>query len=167
MCWTVCKSRLCGFAAQKIIHKATTYKLPLYAALANAMKLNSTDNEILSFVASWVNYLVQEDYESAFSLVKHDPYYQLSPKLLEETINGYGLPEPHPSGEVYKVTSPETAIGMIGQKLVTREMVSESCAGYVYYDLPLNGKWSDLTASFRLEIQKEELSLVLEEIHVF
>jgi hypothetical protein len=37
----------------------------------------------------------------------------------------------------------------------------------VRYDLPLNGEWSDLTATFRVEDVDGSVDLVLEEIHVF
>lgn len=47
-----------------------------------------------------------------------------------------------------------------------REVGPEGSRGRVYFDLPLNGEWSDLTAIFRLEHDKENLLLVLEEIHV-
>jgi len=35
------------------------------------------------------------------------------------------------------------------------------------YDLPLNGNWSDLTATFRVEARADATELILQEIHVF
>jgi hypothetical protein len=130
------------------------------------MKIDATDQQIINLVTSWVNCLATENYEKAFEYIKHDPYYKWSPELLELVINGYGLPEPHPSGKVFKVTSPENATGRPGYKRIDRVAEIESCVGYVYYDLPLNGQWSDLTASFRLEAINNELCMVLEDIHV-
>ena len=130
------------------------------------MNIDATDQEILSFIETWVNCLAREDYEGAYAHTKHDSYYEWSPKLIEAVINGYGLPEPHPSGEVFKVTSPEAAEGTSGQQVIDRGVGPEGCLGYAYYDLPLNGEWSDLTASFRLENRGEELNVILEEIHV-
>jgi hypothetical protein len=130
------------------------------------MNLSATDDEIRDVVDRWVTLLAQEDYERAFALTRHDAYFGWTPKLIESVINGYGLPEPHPSGEVFRVTDPKTAKGGPVRAEVEREDGPEGCRGRVYYDLPLNGEWSDLTAIFRLEHDREQLVVVLEEIHV-
>jgi hypothetical protein len=39
--------------------------------------------------------------------------------------------------------------------------------GEVWFDLPLDGSWSDLTATFDLQERGGALVLVLQEIHVF
>ncbi|GAA4650403.1 hypothetical protein GCM10023116_26860 [Kistimonas scapharcae] len=58
------------------------------------------------------------------------------------------------------------AAGNIGQRFVDRCVGPEGCLGFVYYELPLNGEWSDLTANFRIERKGKDRYLVLEEIHV-
>ena len=96
----------------------------------------------------------------------HDPYYEWTPDLMKRVINGYGLPEPHPSGEIFKVTPIKEAKGDAPKQEVDRGVFEDNRLGYAYYGLPLNGKWSGLTASFRLEKQGENLNVILEEIHV-
>ncbi len=39
--------------------------------------------------------------------------------------------------------------------------------GNVIYDLPLNGEWSDLSATFYILKKEEFITLELDEIHVF
>ncbi len=130
------------------------------------LDVDSSDQEIFEFIEEWVNDLVNEDYESAYNRTSHDPYYEWTPELIKNVICGYGLPEPHPSGVVFKVTSISAAKGENPTKDVDRGAFDDNRVGYVYYDLPLNGEWSDLTASFRLEKREENLVVVLEEIHV-
>ena len=130
------------------------------------LSVNSTDEEILSHIEEWVSALAEEDYESAYKRTKHDPYYEWTPELIKNVINGYGLPEPHPSGETFKVTPIKEAKGETPRQEVDRGPYDGDRFGYVYYDLPLNGEWSDLTASFRLEKQDKDLVITLEEIHV-
>ena len=130
------------------------------------LSINSTDEEILNHIEDWVSDLAAEDYESAYKRTKHDPYYEWTPELIKNVINGYGLPEPHPSGETFKVTPVKEAKGEAPRQEVDRGPYDGNKFGYVYYDLPLNGEWSDLTASFRLEKQDKNLVITLEEIHV-
>ena len=130
------------------------------------LNVNSNDKEIIEFIESWVNDLVNEDYESAYARTGHDPYYEWTPELIESVINGYGSPKPHPCGEVFKGTSVNEAKGDELTVDVNREQYNDNRVGYVYYDLPLNGEWSDLTACFRLEKQGLSLVVVLEDIHV-
>ena len=137
---------------------------------SNTMKMlsvDASDLEIIQYVECWIAMLAMEDYESAYDFVKHDPYYCWSPKLIEEVINGYGLPEPHPSGKVFKVTPIDTATGSPPANDVERDVYEDNRIGYVLYDIPLNGEWSDLSATFRLENSNSQLDVILEEIHVF
>ncbi len=131
------------------------------------LSVNATDSEILDFVEKWVGDLVREDYVSAYNRTNHDPYYEWTPELIEKVINGYGLPESHRSGEIFKVTAISEVNGENPWCDVDREHCENNRLGYVYYNLPLNGEWSDLTASFRLERQGKNLIVVLQEIHVF
>ncbi len=130
------------------------------------LNVDSSDSRIIAFIEEWVSDLINEDYESAYKRTNHDPYYEWSPELIKNVIHGYGLPEQHPSGKVFKVTSISGAKGESPTKEIDRGPFDDNRIGYVYYALPLNGEWSDLTASFRLEKQGKNLVVVLEEIHV-
>ena len=135
----------------------------------------ATSKEILGLVHRWVNLLADEKYEQAYKLTDHDDYYKWTPRLIQAVIEGYGLPEPRENGVVFKVTPIETAKG---EKppchevnfLDTSKNDEEKCEmiiGDVWFDLPLSGKWSDLTATFQIRQNLEHTFLVLNEIHVF
>lgn len=126
-----------------------------------------TDAEILATVEAWVDDLAREDYDAAFSRTDHDPYYGWTPSLIRAVIEGYGLPVPDRSGEVFKVTDRNTATGRPRYKTVERSDIPESSLAEVWYDLPLDGEWSDLTATFRIARGQSGWSIVLEQIHVF
>jgi hypothetical protein len=125
------------------------------------------DEELLQLVGAWIDDLARGDYESAFARTKHDPYYGWTPALIERVIDGYGLPEPHPSGVRYAVTDRAAARGTPRLRHVDREGVRSPVIARVEHDLPLNGEWSDLTASFRVEQTVEGVKIFLEEIHVY
>ncbi len=128
--------------------------------------LDIADEELLRRVEEWIDDLARGDFAAAFARTKHDPYYGWTPELIERVIAGYGLPEPHPSGARYAVTSRASARGHPHTREVERE-TSLPVVARVHHDLPLNGEWSDLTASFRVERGASGMDMFLEEIHVY
>ena len=127
---------------------------------------SASDAEILEFVDRWTDELALGEYDRAYARTAHDAYYQWSASLIREVIAGYGLPEAHPSGEVFSVTPRALAAGEQSTREVTRREVPPGAIALVSYNLPLNGEWSDLTATFRLEAAESGLVVILEEIHV-
>jgi hypothetical protein len=125
-----------------------------------------SDKEILRFVEGWIDDLARGDYAGAFRRTEHDPYYGWTPDLMRSVVEGYGLPEPHPGGEVFAVTPRKSATGGPPQRIVDRDAVRKKALAEVLYDLPLNGEWSDLTATFRVERQGKGSVVILQEIHV-
>ena len=128
---------------------------------------NPTDGEILALVELWIDDLAREDYATAYARTAHDPYYQWTPELMRAVVAGYGSPEPHRSGTVFRVTPRDTAVGQPHYRTVDRDAVSPPAFAEAWHDLPLNGEWSDLTATFRVEPGVVGSTIVLEEIHVF
>jgi hypothetical protein len=128
---------------------------------------NPSDEEILQFVEAWIDDLARGDYATAFRRTEHDPYYEWTPDLMLSVVQGYGLPEPHQSGTVFAVTPRASALGGPPQRIVDRDAVPPHSLAEVWYDLPLNGEWSDLTATFRVEPRGDGSAVVLQEIHVF
>lgn len=122
---------------------------------------NPSDEDILHFVEAWIDDLAGGDYEAAFRRTEHDPYYQWTPDLIRLVVQGYGSPEPYPCGTVFNVTQRATARGGPPQRIVDRDVVRPHSLAEVLYDLPLNGKWSDLTATFRVEQRGEGSAVVL------
>jgi len=142
------------------------------------LKLNSKSREdIEKAVLHWIDLLSREKYIEAFELTFHDPYYQWTPLLLESVINGYGLPE-EANEEIYKVTAPGTAIFARNHRVYKdvmffdrplnrkKNLPNMKAIGRIDYDLPLNGHWSDLTASFIILQGQDFFALELNDIHV-
>jgi hypothetical protein len=121
-------------------------------------------------VHRWFDCLAIGNYKAAYDLTFHDQYYEWTPKLIENIINGYGLP--HEQGETkYVVTDWRTASGKDrGGELDLYDKHVESGGytqlGHAYYEVPLNGEWSDLSAVFRIVKYEDGAALLLEEIHV-
>lgn len=131
------------------------------------LKLSPSDDEILTCVDEWVDDLQKQDYQAAYARTEHDPYYAWTPELIRAVIQGYGLPEPRRDGKIFLVSDRKKARGTKGRREVDREDVRPPAIAEVWYDLPLNGEWSDLTATFRVERRNNGCVLVLQEIHVF
>jgi hypothetical protein len=125
------------------------------------------DDGILRAVEAWIDDLARGDYDTAFARTRHDPYYQWTPDLIRRVIAGYGLLERHPSGAVFMVTPRGSAAGHPHYRCVERDARPPGALAVVLHDLPLNGEWSDLTVTFRVEPKDDTFELVLEEIHVF
>jgi hypothetical protein len=133
------------------------------------MKYDSlpSDDQILRLIEGWVDLLSCQEYEAAFKLTGHDPYYEWSPELIRKVIEGYGLPEQHPSGNTFRVTNRTAAKGLGPRYSVDRENNKWPTVATAYYELPLNGEWSDLSVTFGIMALIEGYQIVLEEIHVF
>jgi hypothetical protein len=128
-----------------------------------------------ALVKKWLNLLAAEDYINAFNLTLHEPYFQWTPELTESIINGYGLPYDG-NDQKYIVTKWDEA-QETGSKRNKDIIIFENrwkhpipefeICGQVYYDLPLNNQWSDLTATFLILTCPNFSALELNEIHVF
>ncbi|MGK5007680.1 hypothetical protein [Janthinobacterium sp. LB2P70] len=128
-----------------------------------------SDTQILDTIDAWIADLARGDYACAHARTAHDAYYGWTPALLRAVIEGYGLPEPYADGTVYRVTPAAQASGAPHARCVERPAgevggaaIAEAC-----HSLPLNGAWSDLTATFRVDGTALGGTLVLQEIHVF
>lgn len=139
--------------------------------IKNPPTLIDIENEI----HFWFDLLADKKYREAYEFTLHDPYYQWTPDLLEQVINGYGLPYENGSPK-YIVTKWTTATSIANHnynKGITLFDKSRSHSnanfveiGEIYYDLPLNGEWSDLTVTFKI-LQSDDFStLELNELHV-
>ena len=125
----------------------------------------ATDQDILRVVERWIDDLAEGRYDVAFERTAHDPYYEWTPDLMHAVVRGYGLPEPHRRGP-FEVTDRVSAVGHPAFE-IDRDETPPDVIAFVSHSLPLNGEWSDLTATFRLQLRAGHAELVLEEIHVF
>lgn len=143
--------------------------------MAVRIPLPVTETAIEITIHSWIDLLAQEKYLEACNFSLHNPYYAWTPTLLEQTINGYGIPYEHDNLlPKCKVTPRFTAVSDKQNRYKQIEwhppkpyMDAElRIIGYVHYDLPIDGLWSDLTATFRIIQAADYVTLELNEIHV-
>lgn len=144
------------------------------------LKLQSTSrNDIESAVYCWMELLTEEKYEEAYNLTFHHPYYGWTSELIKSVINGYGMLY-EPFDEIFKVTPPAAAKFETDRQTVRKEITFFSLPltdlannpamqriGHVFFDLPLNGIWSDLSVTFTILQGPGFAALELNEIHVF
>lgn len=132
--------------------------------MTEMLSADPSDAEIIAAIERWVDDLASYDYESAFGRTEHDSYYGWTPALIEAVIQGYGLPEPAHDGP-FVVTARLSASGQ-PRVIIERDEAADDVLAHVSYDLPLNGEWSDLTATFVVERRPSGAVIVLHEIHV-
>jgi len=152
-----------------------------------ALSVDASDDDIKALVVEWSELLAQKRFQEALAMFLHcDDEAMWTPRLLEETIAGYGVPDidPETQGmmledwgvERFEIT---TLLGrsdkdeIIAKKIsVDRESLygldPQSYLGMVHYDdVPLSGYRSDLTARFHMKrVGSDRLTLEILDIHV-
>jgi len=133
----------------------------------------ATDEEILTIVRQWVDVLASEDYAKVFAELGYSmsPYFDCSgDEAIRQEIKNYRSPELYPGVTDFKVTDWLLAKGgnpSPKQSIVRFKPNDTKLAGAIQFDLPMNGKWSDLQADFVLfddgEFRNDSI-LTLEEI---
>jgi len=122
------------------------------------LSLTTTDDDLISFIDGWAGLLERGDYDAAFSYTDHIPEMGWSATLIREVIKAYGE------------ASSDQCVTVQGRPTdVTQRKVVDwwsTGLGQVWYDLNINGKVSDLTATFDLERTNQGLIIKLNDIHV-
>lgn len=145
------------------------------------LPLEASDQEILDAVREWVGLLIEERYVDAYEFLYHKET-SWTPDLIASVIHNYGSIEPWRDGEVFKVTSLEDAVVDSPRYMpmcqdvhryeidpgdfVWRDGDGENPGGYIWFDLPLNGYASDLTATLDFFEVNNRFVFVLKDIHV-
>jgi hypothetical protein len=133
------------------------------------LPLTASKEDILKVVESWVEALAQGDYKQAYEMTYHLPDDPYTPEFLPTWLANYGW------HETYQVTSlnavspkPEGQVPPYRDVDFFKTLPAEngSTVGYIDFDLPLNGEWSDLTAQFDIWQLNDSLVLRLMEIHI-
>lgn len=132
------------------------------------LPLDASDAHVLAAVREWVDLLVEERYEDActFLFQEGDDPYAWTPELLKTLITNYGSLYLDDNEETFKVTSLEQARGNRTPRHDVNRIESGEPEGFVWFDLPINGEWSDLTAVLDLTIVDDMLVLELDSIEV-
>jgi hypothetical protein len=131
----------------------------------------ATDSQLLEIAGNWIDLLAKQEYETVASAPGYAVAYSKPPaECIRREIRQYHSSTFFPGVDDFRVTEIAQAIGGNPQprKIVTRYKPNSTrlCAA-IDYDLPLNGKWSDLCANFVISETNEadpRLVLSLEDI---
>ena len=132
----------------------------------------ATEQDIHSFVVEWVGLLAAKNYQQAYESVLQSAYQGWTPDLMESVVNGYG--SPFQQGQLkYEVTNINEARGrgdgfgvMWLDEAAAKALGGQQRLAEVRCQLPLNHVWSDLTVTFELLGDSDDLYLELADIHV-
>jgi len=132
--------------------------------------LTATDEQLLQAVESWVGLLAKKNYNEAFeALYRQSPLDDgWSPALIRSLVENHGSPKPCRDGSIHNVTPiAETSGGRPHPyRKAYRFEEEDGVEGYIHFDLPLDGAWSDVTAVFDIWKSGDKLVLHLESMHV-
>jgi hypothetical protein len=144
--------------------------MPLSVPL-NAVRLSASasDQEFLTLVQQWVEALAREDYDAAYGMTAHNAYRNWTPSRIKNVIEGYGIEKPHPAG-IFRVTSIKNVrVGGRPRHDVQHLEPNQPdlAQAEVWFDLPLNGEWSDLSVTFAVYDYEGSKILCLDQLKVF
>jgi hypothetical protein len=151
----------------------------LATRVSTAIVSERTTEAVRAVVERWVGLLVERKYAKAITMLAAtrpllDPPATetwWTPELLATVIQNYGSVEPREDRKTSAVTPIATAAGDGPRFEVTWFENPVGCGwgasvGQACYDLPLNGTWSDVTATFDIIETAEGLALALDQVHV-
>jgi hypothetical protein len=123
---------------------------------------NPTDDEIIAYLDRWAGLLEQEDYEAAAAMIDLDESGWDS-GAIRELIKHYDQADPAQRVTVQGTPNPHEQ-----RKEIDRwpEVLPGGRFGHVWYDLNIDGKTSDITATFFATQTETGVALVLEQIGI-
>jgi len=148
---------------------------------------NADDDAIKTLIVEWSELLAQKRFADALSMFLHfDDEVEWTPETLEQVIAGFGILDPDEDViqamlkewgvERFEVT---TLAGRTDKDEIIRDKIRvdreklygldpKNYAGMVhYYDIPLSGFRSDLTARFHIKrLAPQTLTLEFRDVHV-
>jgi hypothetical protein len=113
---------------------------------------DGTDEQVIAIARHWVDVLASDDYEGVFAALGYSlAYGEPGARVMRNEVQRYRWDRYFPGVSVFAVTSWKSASG--GNPSPRLEVVryapsQHALRGAVSVDLPLNGKWRDLTADF-------------------
>jgi hypothetical protein len=132
-----------------------------------SLPLTTSDAEIIEAIEIWVRALSEARNDDAWHLLNWPSWCrEWSAEVIGKLTRNHGSLEPIKDRQEFHVSDPEHAIGTPRHRVTRFPETSDQIVGHVCYDLPLNGEWSQLTATFEICRQQDMLTLVLEDIHV-
>ena len=124
-----------------------------------------TERAIREAIHKWILLLADENYEGASEFLFHEKDYPWPPELLKEAITDYRAYENQV--ETTRITDPKyTHDGNEPRQDVTLSSFNPDYVAEAWYDLPVLGKWSDLTATFLFKKDLQGILFILEDLRV-
>ncbi len=118
----------------------------------NRVPRDASDEQILDIVRAWVDVLANKNYAGIFAAIGYAlAFGRPGADCIKDEIRKYRSPEYFPNISEFTVSNWRTADGGNPAPIakVTWYQPSDSgMVGSVWFDLPINGCWSDLTADF-------------------
>ncbi len=133
------------------------------------LKSDATNEEIIEFIDKWALLLEIEDYHSAFNFTQHNTSMGWTAEIIKELIKSYGDCEPLQKVTLFNNGLAIDGAGNIHPATQRKEVdwaEDDADKGDIWYDLNIDGYVSDLTATFWLEKQNDELIVILNDIHI-
>lgn len=132
------------------------------------------DAEILDAVRVFAELLAEEKYADAYENFLPASDRELTPEVIKALIEGCGYAEPIEDNDepplrvtsLRQMTEPEPKDRQQVEWFDYHIERDAHVLGMAHYDLPLNGKWSDLTAIFDIIKVEGGIALSLYDIHV-
>ncbi|MBX3169378.1 MAG: hypothetical protein KF760_18405 [Candidatus Eremiobacteraeota bacterium] len=123
-----------------------------------------TQESIRQAIEEWVNLLVEEKYTEASAYIVHEEGTVWPPEMLKEIITDYSS---RAQVNNPKVTDPATASGGPQPRHdIKMSSFNPKYVGEAWWDIPISGSWSDLTATFLVKEHEKGATLVLEDFRV-
>lgn len=109
--------------------------------------------------------LAAEKYSEASDFLWHEEDYPWPPEMLKAIVSDYRASREQ--SEIAKVTDPEHSFGGLEPRHEVRlSSIDPNYLGEAWYDMPILGKWCDLTATFFVKKQVEGAVLILQDFRV-
>jgi hypothetical protein len=114
----------------------------------------ATNSQVLEVIFPWIDALAREEYDVVFENLGYAMAYQFKmpgAACIRHVIESYRSRNLYPGEKSFKVTPWKDARGgnKFPSKIVTwYQKNSLGLVGSCTFDLPINGRWSDLSAEF-------------------
>ena len=126
------------------------------------LPLDSTDADLIAYIDRWAAIMESEDYAAALEFTDQsvDPHW--TPDVLRQVIKDYDEADPKQG-----VTVEGTPTDIVQRKEVMRwDPTANGEFGEILYDLNIDGRVSDLSATFAIFRREGGISIALDDVHV-
>jgi hypothetical protein len=128
---------------------------------------NSGDATIVAAIEEWVDLLAAGKLDDATAWLYQPPddAQTMTAELIDQLIVDYWWDAPPAPGGRHRVTQRDSAAGD-GPRTSLVRLAADRTAGSVYYALPVDGKWSDLTAILEFRRLDDATVISLHDLNV-